>query len=102
MIPEVPKADVVITNPNHYAVALKYDAKVCDAPIVLAKGQNYIALRIKDIARENNVEIVENKELARLIYNTVDIGQAIPPELYQAVAEILAYIYNLKGTAKTS
>lgn len=101
MIHEVPKADVVITNPVHYAVALKYDPKICDAPVVVAKGQNYLALRIKEIAMKNNVEIVENKELARAIYNTVDVGQAIPPELYQAVAEILAYIYSLKGATIT-
>ncbi|NSW89869.1 MAG: flagellar biosynthesis protein FlhB [Firmicutes bacterium] len=101
MMHEVQSADVVITNPTHYAVAIKYDSNIHDAPIVVAKGQNYIALRIKDIARENEVEIVENKELARIIYNTVEVGQAIPPELYQAVAEILAYIYNLKGIVKT-
>lgn len=98
MIHEVPSADVVITNPTHYAVAIKYDAKLYDAPFVVAKGQNYLAIRIKDIARENKVEIVENRELARTIYNAVDVGEVIPPELYQAVAEILAYIYNLKGT----
>ncbi len=97
MMHEVPDADVVITNPTHYAVAVKYDAKLHEAPFVVAKGQNYIAIRIKDIARQNKVEIVENKELARTIYNTVEVGELIPPELYQAVAEILAYIYSLKG-----
>jgi flagellar biosynthetic protein FlhB len=97
MLQEVPKADVVITNPTHYAIALKYDVLQSDAPVVLAKGQDYLALRIKDIARENKVEIVENRALARSIYESVDIGEKIPPELYQAVAEVLAFVYGLKG-----
>lgn len=97
MIQEVPKADVVITNPTHFACAIKYDSKVSDAPMLIAKGQDYLAQRIKEVARENRIEIVENKPLARTIYDTVDIGKAIPPELYQAVAEILAFVYNLKG-----
>ena len=97
MMQEIPKADVVITNPTHYACVLKYDAEVSPAPTLVAKGQDYIALRIKEIARENKVEIVENKPLARSIYDAVDIGQAIPPELYQAVAEVLAFVYSLKG-----
>ncbi|MGI6669459.1 MAG: flagellar biosynthesis protein FlhB [Acetivibrionales bacterium] len=99
MMQEVPKADVIITNPTHFACALKYDAEVSPAPVLIAKGQDYIAVRIKEIAKENNVEIVENKQLARTIYETVDIGQAIPPELYQAVAEVLAFVYSLKGKA---
>ncbi|NLY19553.1 MAG: flagellar biosynthesis protein FlhB [Clostridiaceae bacterium] len=97
MLSEVPKADVVITNPTHYAVAIKYDADEAPAPIVVAKGQDYMAKRIKDIARENGVETVENKPLAQALYKAVDIGQQIPPELYQAVAEILAFVYQLKG-----
>lgn len=96
MMQEVPKADVIITNPTHYACAIKYDASVSDAPMLLAKGQDYIAQRIKEIAKESKVEIVENKVLARTIYDTVDIGKAIPPDLYQAVAEILAFVYSLK------
>ena len=96
MMTEIPKADVVITNPTHFAVALKYDAKIADAPIVLAKGQDYVALRIKEIAKENKVEIVENKALARALYTSTDIGEAIPPELFQAVAEVLAFVYSLK------
>lgn len=96
MMAEVPKADVVITNPTHFAVAIKYDASMGAAPIVLAKGQDYIAQRIKEIARENKVEIVENKPLARQLYASVEIGEAIPQELYQAVAEVLAFVYNLK------
>jgi flagellar biosynthetic protein FlhB len=76
---------------------LKYDQEVAAAPVLLAKGQDYTAHRIKEIAKENKVEIVENKPLARMIYDTVEIGQAIPPELYQAVAEVLAFVYSLKG-----
>jgi flagellar biosynthetic protein FlhB len=102
MMQDVSKADVVITNPTHFAVALKYDAEKGSAPIVTAKGQDYIALRIKQIARENKVEIVENKQLARTIYSTVDIGEAIPAELYQAVAEILAFVYSLKNGGRAS
>ena len=96
MMNEVPKADVVITNPTHFAVAIKYDAVVADAPVVLAKGQDYIAFRIKQIARENGVEIVENKVLARTLYESAEVGRRIPVELYQAVAEVLAFVYNLK------
>ncbi len=97
MMQEVPKADVVITNPTHYACALQYDPQKAAAPVLLAKGQDYVAQRIKEIARDNRVEIVENKALARTIYDTVEIGQAIPPDLYQAVAEVLAFVYSLKG-----
>lgn len=100
MMSEVPKADVVVTNPTHFAVALKYDADNMDAPIVIAKGQRLVAQKIKDIARENNVPIVENVPLARALYASVDIGMPIPAELYQAVAEILAYVYRL--TRKTA
>lgn len=96
MLHEVPKADVVITNPTHFAVALKYDTSKADAPFVVAKGQDYIALRIKETAKENGVEIVENKTLARTLYETVDVGSVIPEELYQAVAEVLAFVYSLK------
>ena len=97
MLQEVPKADVVITNPTHFAVAVKYDEALSEAPLVTGKGQDYLALRIREIAEENSIEIVENKMLARTLYDTVDVGESIPPELYQAVAEILAYVYNLKG-----
>lgn len=96
MMDSVPDADVVITNPTHLAVALKYDREASQAPIVVAKGADYVAQKIKDIARENNVEIVENKPVARMLYYNVDLDQEIPPELYQAVAEILAYVYGLK------
>jgi len=97
MLSEVPKADVVITNPTHYAVAVSYDSNKAPAPVVIAKGQDYIAQRIKEVARENGVEIVENKAVAQALYKSVEIGQQIPPELYQAVAEILAFVYKLKG-----
>lgn len=97
MLTQVPQADVVITNPTHFAVALKYDANESDAPMVLAKGQDFMALRIKEIAKENKVEIVENKTLARTLYETVEVGDAVPPELYQAVAEVLAFVYGLQG-----
>ena len=97
MMQALPQADVVITNPTHYAVAIKYDPEQYDAPIVLAKGEDYLAQKIKEVAREHNVEIVENKPLARMLYANVDVGQLVPPELYQAVAEVLAFVYQLKG-----
>ena len=94
---DIPKADVVITNPTHFAVAIQYDAKVAAAPVVLAKGEDHLAAKIKEAARENKVEIVENKPLARMLYYNVDIGQQVPPELYQAVAEVLAMVYHMQG-----
>lgn len=97
MMQDVPKADVIITNPTHISVALQYDSNQAKAPIVLAKGEDYLALKIREVAKENHVEIVENKPLARMLYANVDIGQEIPPELYQAVAEVLAMVYNLKN-----
>lgn len=97
MMQNLPQADVVITNPTHYAVAIKYDPEVADAPLVIAKGEDYLAARIKEIAKENKIEIVENKPLARMLYANVDVGQAVPPELYQAVAEVLAFVYKLQG-----
>ena len=97
MMSNVPKADVVVTNPTHYAVAIKYDKTVAPAPIVVAKGVDYVAFRIRDIAKNNNVPIVENRPIARALYNTVPIDGIIPSDLYVAVAEILAYVYNKKG-----
>ena len=94
MMQDVPTADVVITNPTHFAVAIKYDPNKSDAPIVVAKGIDLIAENIKKIARENDLPIIENKPLARALYHDVEVGESIPPELYQAVAEILAYIYH--------
>ena len=95
MMREVPKADVIITNPTHFAVALRY-AEGMRAPEVIAKGQDLVALKIKDVAREAGVVIVENKPLARALYASVEIGGTVPPELYKAVAEVLAYVYHLK------
>lgn len=97
MMAEVPKADVVITNPTHFAVALKYDPEVADAPCVVAKGKDLIAYKIKEIALENDVHVVENPPLARSLYQTTDLGRVIPPELYQAVAEVLAFVFSLKN-----
>ena len=97
MMQAVPEADVVITNPTHFAVALKYEQNKGKAPVVVAKGEDYLAARIKEAARENNVEIVENKPLARMLYYNVELDEEIPPELYQAVAEVLAFVYNIKN-----
>lgn len=99
MMQAIPQADVVITNPTHFAVALSYDANISTAPIVVAKGADFVAGKIKEIARDNHVEIVENKPLARMLYYNVDLNKEIPPELYQAVAEVLAYVYNLKNAS---
>ena len=97
MMQDLPKADVVITNPTHFAVAVKYDKETAEAPYVLAKGADYVAANIKEIAKQNNIEIVENKPLARMLYYNVEIGDQIPPELYQMVAEVLAYVYSVKN-----
>ena len=97
MMQAVPEADVVITNPTHLAVAIKYDKEKGSAPVVIAKGADYVAAKIKEIARENDVEIVENKPLARMIYFNVELGDEIPQEMYQMVAEVLAYVYRLKN-----
>ena len=97
MIAEVPKADVVITNPTHLAVALRFNAAEMPAPRVVAKGADHIAERIRDIAREHDVPLVENRELARALYQVAEPGDYIPVDLYRAVAEVLAYVYRLKG-----
>jgi len=97
MMQAVPKADVVITNPTHYAVALKYDSKEMDAPTMVAKGVDLIAQRIKEIANENNVPVIENAALARSLYNSMEIDQTIPREHYKAVAEVISYVFKLKG-----
>lgn len=98
MMQNVPQADVVITNPTHIAVAILYDNTKDEAPRVVAKGEDYLAKKIKDTAKESGVPIVENKPLARALYATVDIDQVIPPELYQAVAEILAVVYTNRAS----
>lgn len=100
MMQDLPNADVVITNPTHLAVAILYDKEAHEAPIVVAKGADYLAAKIREVARENDIEIVENKPLARMLYHNVDLGAEIPPELYQTVAEVLAYVYNLKGKTR--
>ena len=101
MMQQVPQADVVITNPTHFAVAIKYDLTVAPAPYVVAKGADFMAARIKEEAKKYNIEIVENKPLARMLYYNVDLESQIPPELYSTVAEILAVIYN-KREANTN
>lgn len=97
MMQQLPEADVVITNPTHFAVALKYDLDIAPAPIVLAKGEDYLAQKIKEAAKEYGIEIYENKPLARALYQSADVGEEIPQELYQAVAEVLAFVYNIKN-----
>jgi flagellar biosynthetic protein FlhB len=93
----IPEADVVVTNPTTLAVALKYDLETMSAPTVVAKGARLLAEKIKDIAREAGVPIVENKPLARALYSSVDVGGSVPAELYKATAEVLAYVYRLRG-----
>ncbi|MEN6348071.1 MAG: flagellar biosynthesis protein FlhB [Syntrophomonas sp.] len=99
MMAEVPKADVVITNPTHFAVVLKYDSKIMSAPVVVAKGKDFMALKIKEVARANKVVIVENPLLARTLYYIAEIGDLVPEDLYQAVAEVLAFVYKQKKIA---
>jgi flagellar biosynthesis protein FlhB len=95
MMQQVPKATAVIVNPTHFAVALRYEPETMVAPVIVAKGKNYLALRIRQIALDNQVPLIENPPLARGLYKAVDVGQEIPPHLYKAVAEILAYIFKL-------
>jgi flagellar biosynthesis protein FlhB len=96
MMAEVPKADVVITNPTHLAIAIRYDAKEMDAPLVVAKGADFIAMKIREIALEHKVPIFENPPVARLLHK-LDLGEHIPEDLFKAIAEILAHVYSLKG-----
>lgn len=97
MMSEVPNADVVITNPTHFAVAVKYDEEKADAPYIVAKGVDEIALKIKEVAGANDVATVENRQLARSLYSAIDIGDVIPEAFFQAVAEVLAYVYKLEN-----
>ncbi|MCD6162466.1 MAG: flagellar biosynthesis protein FlhB [candidate division Zixibacteria bacterium] len=99
MLKDVEEADVVVTNPTHIAVGLKYDAQAMSAPKVIAKGERLMAERIKDIAKKFKIPVVENKPLARALFEAVDIGMYVPARLYKAVAEVLAYVYKLKGKA---
>jgi flagellar biosynthetic protein FlhB len=99
MMQEVPKADVIITNPTHFAIAIKYDAESMEAPTVVAKGVDFLALKIKEIAKEYDIMTMENKPLARALYQQVELGDAVPEDLYKAVAEVLAYVYRLQGKA---
>ena len=97
MLADVPRASVVITNPTHFAVAIEYDPEKMEAPIVLAKGADHLAKKIIEIAKENDVAVVERKPVARFLYANVEIGQTIPVELYQAVAEILNFVNRVKA-----
>jgi len=96
MMADVPKADVVVTNPTHLSVAIQYDSKNMDAPLIIAKGADFIAMRIREIARDNNIPIIENPPVARLLHK-IEIGEHVPEDLFKAVAEILAHVYSLKG-----
>lgn len=100
MMSQVPEADVIITNPTHYAIALKYDENKADAPYVVAKGVDFVALKIKDIAKHHNIQMVENRPLARALYGKCEIGDVIDEEFFQAVAEILAYVYRIQKKIK--
>ncbi len=97
MMAAVPEADVVITNPTHYALALKYDSENMNAPVLIAKGIDKVALRIRDLAEEHDITIVENPPLARALYDTMDLDEMIPEEHYKAVAEVISYVFRLKG-----
>jgi len=96
MIRDVPKADVVITNPTHYSIALRYDGNAMPAPTVIAKGEGAFALRIREVAKEHNVPLVENKPLARALYKQVEVGDIVPKEFFEVVANILAMVYKMK------
>lgn len=97
MMQAVPTADVIITNPTHYSLALKYDPEEMDAPVLVAKGVDELAMRIREVAKESDVPLYENKPLARVLFDTVEVDQAIPEEHYKAVAEVISYIFKLKG-----
>jgi flagellar biosynthetic protein FlhB len=99
MMAEVPKADVVITNPVHLAVALRYDREKMAAPGVVAKGSGFLAEKIRDLAEESGVPVLEDRPLARALYKSVEVGAEIPVNLYKAVAEILAHVYRMRGAA---
>lgn len=102
MMQDVPTADVVVTNPTHLAVAIKYDKTKADAPVVVAKGADFVAEKIRELAKKHRVPLVENKTLARTLFKNVDIGKEVPVSLYKAVAEVLAYVYRLKSKARAN
>src|SRR6185503_16311182 len=91
----VPKSDVIVTNPEHISIAIRYDPETMPAPRVVAKGADHLALRIRQIGRQHGIPIVERKPLARALYKQVKVGQEVPPDFYKAVAEVLAYVYRL-------
>jgi len=97
MMQAIPEADVIVTNPTHYAVALKYDANTMEAPKVIGKGVDLIALKIREVATQNNIPIVEDRVLARVLYSTVEIDGEVPQNLYQAIAKVLSYVYQLRN-----
>ena len=97
MMAAVPEADVVVTNPTHFAVALKYNMDEMPAPKLIAKGMDFIAFRIREVAEEHDIPIVENAPLARALYATVELDDEIPPEHYKAVAEVIGYVMRLRG-----
>jgi flagellar biosynthetic protein FlhB len=98
MMQAVPTADVVVTNPTQIAVALKYDTEKMEAPFVVAMGERLVAQRIRELAKEHGIPVVEDKPLARALLKMCDVGQVIPANLYKAVAELLAYVYRMKST----
>ena len=100
MMQNVPRADVVITNPTHYSIALEYKPEVMDAPVCLAKGLDSVALKIREIAKDNNIVIYENPPLARALYDVVELDEMIPPEQYKAVAEVISFVFKTKGRSK--
>jgi len=99
MMAEVPDADVIITNPTHLSIAIKYETATMDAPVIVAKGADHVAMKIREIARENEIPLIENPPVARLLHK-IDLGAAIPEEMFKAVAEILAHVYSLKNKTK--
>lgn len=97
MMQAVPSADVVITNPTHYSIALKYDPEIMEAPLCVAKGIDEVALRIREVAKQHDIILYENKPLARTLYDVVEVDETIPPEQYQAVAEVISFVFKQKG-----